>query len=113
MNEQEKALSASIAHWIRMRAWARKQKQTAFPLAVVMEKEIGENWGPDYCALCELHTDGLGRACNICALGVKFGPCGSHKPNDNAWPAVLYSTTWAEWDTHATELLEQLRSLEG
>lgn len=109
---EKAALNESIAHWIRMRVWARKQKQSDYPGTEAMEKSIGENWGSDYCALCKLQTEGIEMHCDACVLGAKFGSCGSRKENDNAWFKVLHSTTWAEWDRHATTLIEQLRSLE-
>lgn len=118
------AIKESIAHHLRMREWARTQRQDAEPSKREMEHAIGESWFSDDCVLCQKYwcksEEATIRYCRtkngrLCPYLLRYGSCNGSRSatgeNDNAWFQLSIATSWRSWMKHSDRVIKQLRSL--
>lgn len=103
---KQQAIKKSIAHWVRMIEWVKKQPKDELVSMDKMLVSIKEYWDEEHCYLCKLYV----RSCNRCPLAKTYGSCDAYF-TDSVWQKVNTSATWGEWLIHAKVMLKQLRSL--
>ena len=103
-----KAIKDSIAHWLRMRKWVKKQSPDEYASFFLMKESLGETWSTTDCALCIYYGfDSFNIAdCKNCILAKKYSKC-----SIGQWCKIHKSKTWAEWYKYSTIMLRQLKSL--
>jgi len=112
MNEH---VRESLKHWFRMRRWVRKVIKHKYHKSVddvIMNKDLGECWAANYCALCGEYISysfsygfSYGFSCFLCPLHLNGDGCLS---KDSSWYVVNVSTTWVEWLSASNEMIKAL-----
>jgi hypothetical protein len=118
MIKEKKAISADLALWRRMRAWAAQQPPADKPSSSGMERALRKTWYDSaICSLIDPEVREPQDCLPRCPLARMMRAreltyrhcCAAGAP----WLAVHRAGTWADWLVHADRMIEDIEVTEA